>query len=143
MSPLNKSTIEKKLLNITKEISFLESLLKENISDKNPTRDHYALLHSIQNALSGAIDTSQHIVSEELKIIPESYSDSIIKLATAGYLDTDFAKKFSEAARFRNKLVHVYEEINMDYVIKNLPDMIKELKVFVKSVAEKVSEPES
>ena len=138
MSPIDTNTLERKLANIVKELSLLSELSKNKLSAGSDIRDQYTLLHSLQNALSSAIDIAQHIVCEEGGMIPDSYADAISKLATIGYLDKEFAKRFSEAARFRNKLVHTYEEIDMTKVVADLPGMIGDLKEFVKCVGEKI-----
>ncbi len=139
MSPIDTNTLERKLANIIKELSLLSDFTTSGeLSADSNIRDQYALLHSLQNALSAVIDISQHIVCEEGGMIPDSYADAILKLANLGYLNSEFAKRFSEAARFRNKLVHSYEEIDISKVVTDLPRMISDLKEFVKSVGEKI-----
>jgi uncharacterized protein YutE (UPF0331/DUF86 family) len=56
MSPFDIDTLERKLSNILKEIDFLADLSNSGISINSEVRDHYALLHSLQNALSATID---------------------------------------------------------------------------------------
>lgn len=138
MSPLDINTLERKLAIIVREIDFLTGFIDTGINVDSDLRDHYAILHSLQNALSATIDIAQHIVCEVAEVVPDTYADAILKLAASGYLEDSFARKFSEAARFRNKLVHSYEEIDMAKVLADLPEMIADLKLFSKYIADRI-----
>lgn len=136
MSPIDQNIVEKKIASILKEVEFLNTLLKEDIGLE--LRNQYALLHALQNALTAAIDIAQHIVCQEMLEVPDSYADAILKLSKAGFLEMSFARRFSEAARFRNKLVHAYEEIDFSNVLSDLPSMLRDLKEFSNSVSSKL-----
>ncbi len=47
---------------------------------------------------------------------PTSYADAFLKLGAANYLDQELAVRLSHAAGFRNRIVHAYEDLDMQKV---------------------------
>lgn len=49
---------------------------------------------------------------------PSSYAAAFFKLREANYLDGDLAVRLAHAAGFRNRIVHAYEELDMQKIYK-------------------------
>ena len=83
-----------------------------------------------QLAIETCINIGNRIISIEQfnKTIkaPESYSDIFIQLEKAGLIDKDLSDRLIKMTKFRNRLVHVYWDIDpstlYDYLNTNLQD---------------------
>lgn len=67
-----------------------------------------------------------------------SYADAFIKLGEAGYLDKELSVRLSHAAGFRNRIVHAYEDLDMQKIYKIAQTGPSDLKAFLASIANKL-----
>lgn len=78
-------------------------------------------------AIECAIDVANHIIASEGLRIPTSNADSFAVLGEASVLQADFVDRLRAMARFRNRLVHLYWEVDdelvADYLVDGLPDI--------------------
>jgi uncharacterized protein YutE (UPF0331/DUF86 family) len=90
--------------------------LKEHQADEEDLIDDYmlksAIERNLQQALESALDIGEVIISSENLGKPEDYQSIIIILGQAGIVPMKFAKRFREAAKLRNILVHMYTEVD-------------------------------
>ena len=63
-------------------------------------------------AIEAAIDIASHIISRRALRAPEDYADTFQVLSDAGILPSDFTAELKKMARFRNRLVHLYWEVD-------------------------------
>ncbi|NOR81924.1 MAG: DUF86 domain-containing protein [Ardenticatenales bacterium] len=79
------------------------------------TRDMVALgaaKYYLQTAIECCIDTANHIISRQGYRAPNSYADSFAVLAENGIIGQEFAASAMQMARMRNRLVHLYWEVD-------------------------------
>jgi uncharacterized protein YutE (UPF0331/DUF86 family) len=67
---------------------------------------------------------------------PENYADIFIELARLGVIDHDFCERLVQMAKFRNRLVHMYWDIDKELVYKYVMDKIEDFKLFQKKIVE-------
>ena len=66
--------------------------------------------------IEASIDLSNHLISQNNFPIPESYADSFKILKDEGVLSPELTLKLMDMARFRNRLVHIYWEVDDEMV---------------------------
>lgn len=72
---------------------------------------------------------------------PETYADIFKELYNLGVVrDPDFTERLVLMAKFRNRLVHLYWELNAEIVYQILQDHISDFDQFIKSVVEYLKE---
>lgn len=71
-----------------------------------------AAKYYLQVAVESCIDAANHIIASEGFRSPESYVDSFSVLAERGIVDQDFLPTLHQMARLRNRLVHLYWEVD-------------------------------
>jgi uncharacterized protein YutE (UPF0331/DUF86 family) len=82
-------------------------------------------------AIESAIDICNHIISKSGFRLPEGYSDSFRILAENKILTVEMVEeKLTNMARFRNRLVHVYWEIDLDQLYCILQENLSDLEQF-------------
>ncbi|MBS1253289.1 MAG: hypothetical protein MAG451_02338 [Anaerolineales bacterium] len=75
-----------------------------------------AAKYYLQVSIECCIDTANHIISRQGFRPPKSYADSFSVLAENGVIDEDFAAIGRQMAKMRNRLVHLYWEIDADII---------------------------
>lgn len=78
-------------------------------------------------AIETCIDVANHIIASERYRVPNDNADSFVVLIEQGILDEVKRDSLRAMARFRNRLVHLYAEIDdsrvYDYLQESLPDL--------------------
>lgn len=129
MSPIDSDMIKKKLLLLEKNISILKGY--KEVSKNDFLVDftvNGATLYYMVESIEIIIDIGNHILSENFSITPENYADVIKQLGDNNVIPKDFAEANIEMAKFRNKIIHIYDQINMTEVYEHLqkaPDIFK------------------
>ena len=87
-------------------------------------------------AIEASIDLSNHLISQNNFPIPESYADSFKILKDEGVLSPELTLKLMDMARFRNRLVHIYWEVDDEMVYEILNQDINDIRIFLKAYLE-------
>jgi uncharacterized protein YutE (UPF0331/DUF86 family) len=121
MTQLNKETIQDKLFRLKANTDFIEDITK--LSDeqllKGPDPAKYpALEHLLQLSIQIILDVGAHILAQDFHENPTDYSGVILSLGKHDIITEGFAKTHEDMAKFRNRLVHDYDDIDQTKVIE-------------------------
>lgn len=98
----------------------------------------YAAERNLQLAIETCLNIGNRFISisqfEEQVKIPENYSDIFEQLARLNVIDTHKLNDFINMARFRNRLVHVYWEIDSHLLHKYLNENLSDFEYFFNAV---------
>ena len=105
---------------------------------------------SVERFLQLAIESCLNIGNRILSIRqfkkpikpPESYVDIFKQLHNLGVTDTQFTEKLIRMARFRNRLVHIYWEIDREDLYRILQEDVGDFKEFQNRVVDYLNEIE-
>ncbi len=134
--------IIRKLNFMQRPVNYLKSIDTESINLEENYEMRSAIERNFQLAIECAIDIGEIIISEEGFERPEDYRSVFLILGRHGILPGDFAEKLSAAAGFRNFLVHIYEDIDLDIIKKFLVENLDDFDSFASYVAEYVEKLE-
>lgn len=98
------------------------------------TERQYAVMHALQLTIEASLSLANHIVSRKRLGIPESYQDSFALLARGDILPDDFAREMMKMARFRNRLVHVYWQMDLEQIYEILTTKLGDFEQLVRLV---------
>jgi uncharacterized protein YutE (UPF0331/DUF86 family) len=90
--------------------------------------------HQFQVAIQAALDIGGHILAELGVAVPADYADIFVKLGEVGVLPQAFADRLVNMAKFRNVLVHLYLEVDLDKVYAYLQNNLDDLDEFARHV---------
>ena len=76
----------------------------------------YAVLHAMQNAIEGCIEIASHIVSADRLGAPTDYAHLFSLLEENRVIPSSVAEAMRQMARFRNRIVHLYWDVDLDLV---------------------------
>ena len=94
--------------------------------------------------IEAAIDMCNHIISQNKLRAPEDYADTFRVLAEDGAFSVGFLKRLIDAAKFRNRLVHIYWEVEnkvlYEILKEDIVDLEKFFEDFIKFIGKKKSQ---
>ena len=77
-------------------------------------------------AIESCIDMCNHAISQNSYRVPDDYADTFRVMAEEGMLSASFSEELMKMAKFRNRLVHLYWEVDdrklHDILTTCLPD---------------------
>ncbi len=119
-----------------KAISYLASLrdVEEEAFLNDPDKVGSAKYHFIV-AIEAAIDICNHIISQNGYRVPEDYADTFEVLAEQGAFEKSFTSSLKEMARFRNRLTHLYWEVDDLQVHEILLSRLGDFKTFLDGIS--------
>lgn len=122
--------IQGKLEIVRNRLRFLEN--EEH--DLTVLRDRQAVKHTLQEAIEACLDVANHVISAEGLGRPDDYADYFPRLAQHDILPKALASSLSEMAKFRNVLVHLYAEVDMDTVQDILKNDLGDIRAFADAI---------
>ena len=132
---LNKDRIESKIIyikeNIKKLQKFKEISQDEFVADY---RNYDAAKYNLQASIEALIDISNHIISRGNLGVPETNAESFKILAQNGIISEDKLTIFTAMARFRNKVVHLYDEIDNAEIYRIITEHLEDFDYFIKQI---------
>ncbi|MDY6792794.1 MAG: DUF86 domain-containing protein [Thermodesulfobacteriota bacterium] len=136
MPRYDKDKMLKIVSELRKSVRRLQSLrnLSQDKFIKDPDKIGSAKYHFIV-AIESSIDMCNHIISRNGYRVPEDYADTFRVMAEVGTITEDFSEELIKMAKFRNRLVHIYWEINDDQLYQILQTKIDDLKELLDSIA--------
>jgi uncharacterized protein YutE (UPF0331/DUF86 family) len=85
--------------------------------------------------IEAALNLCYHIVARELNQVPEDYADCFIRLGRAGKISKGLSDRLAQMAKFRNRLVHLYWDIDYGEVYSIICNDLKDLEDYVREVS--------
>lgn len=85
-------------------------------------------------AIEAAIDIASHVISRRGFRAPEDYGDTFRTLAENGVLEAEFAAELVMMARFRNRLVHLYWDVDLVEIWKILQSRLEDFENYITQI---------
>jgi uncharacterized protein YutE (UPF0331/DUF86 family) len=86
--------------------------------------------HLLQVAIECCLDASNHIIASEGFRSPQTYSESFVILAEQNIIPGEFLPRLLQMAKFRNRLVHLYHDLNTDELYRILHENLADFDTF-------------
>ena len=87
-------------------------------------------------AIEASIDLCNHLISRNRFRVPEDYGDTFRVMAEVGALSPEFAEVLLSMGKFRNRLVHIYWEVDNRQVLQLLCNRLQDFRRFLKEMAQ-------
>ena len=82
----------------------------------------------LQVSIECCLDVTNHIIASEHFRAPKDYADSFKVIEERGLIPSDLAQKLRQMAKFRNRLVHLYGEVDNAYVYEFIKEDLKDIE---------------
>lgn len=83
-------------------------------------------------AIEGAVDLSNHVIAKNGFRTPEDYADTFRVMEEKGAFQPDFTGSLIQMARFRNRLVHIYWDIDDAELLRIIQTRLPDIRRFLK-----------
>jgi len=114
-----------------------ERYQRYSLEDLKKDRDkRNMILHAMLVSIQSAIDISSYLISQNDLKRPETYRETFDLLGQSGTISEELAAELSDLAGFRNVLVHVYWDLNLDEIYSILQNDLKTLRSFRDEIKE-------
>ena len=91
----------------------------------------------LQVSIECCLDVANHIIASENFRAPQDYADAFKVLEENGLVDPEEGIKLRQMAKFRNRLVHLYGDIDDAYVHNFILNNLQDILNFVSVIATK------
>ena len=92
----------------------------------------------LQVSIECCLDVANHIIAAQGFRAPKDYADAFKVLEENEIFNADLGTKLRQMAKFRNRLVHLYGEIDNAYVYHLIMNDLKDILDFKRAVIEKI-----
>ena len=136
MPRFNEDRITKLVSEMRKSVGRLKTLktVDKNSFLNDPDKIGSAKYHLIVG-IESAIDICNHIISQNGYRTPDDYADAFRVIAEKGAFDDSFVQSLRDMAKFRNRLVHIYWEVDDGQVYEILQTRLDDFKTFLDRIA--------
>ena len=143
---LNETKIITKLKEIEADLNDLEKL--KEFSQKEFSNNRITLSAAenfLRRALEAVFDIGNHILSRysmRPSEQPKSYVDIAIILGKKKIVSEKFAQeKLTKMAKFRNKLIHMYDVIESEQIHQIIQDDLDDFEIFARCIKKILENP--
>ncbi len=132
---INEDKVGKLSYELKKALTRLKALSSLSQEDfvSDPDKVGSAKYHFLV-AIEAAIDLCNHIITKNNYRPPEDYADTFRVMGEAKIFDGDFVKNLVSMAKFRNRLVHIYWEVDDELLYKILTMNLGDIERFLKEL---------
>lgn len=121
-------------------------LIKENLTKldqlkkvpeelfKKDFEKYVSAKYSLQTSIEAMIDICNHIISRKCLGMPKTKADSFVILCQNNILSPDMQGTYTAMARFRNRVVHLDDEVDTGDVYQYLHEGIADFKSFIDEI---------
>lgn len=103
-----------------------------------------AATRMLQVAIEAVLDLCAHIIAREGWGLPKSYREIVLLAAQHGLIPAELRDRYVEMTRFRNRVVHLYDDVKDAEVLGFIKEHLGDFRPLVATVARRYlgDEPE-
>ena len=132
---VDKDIIQRKLSFVDLKLCNLETLkLMERQDFLASFQAVDAAKYNLQVCIEAIIDVSNHVVARERWGIPSTSAEAIKLIIQHGVLDKDKELSLVQMVKFRNRIVHLYQEVDDSEIYRILQENLDDIKGFIQAV---------
>ena len=133
--------IEKVLLKFQQIDEYLSILRKISKTPKEKFLIDKILIGSakyyLQISIECCLDVANHIIASEKLRAPRDYADTFMVIQEEGLISPELGNRLRRMAKFRNRLVHLYGEIDNDYIYEYIKGDLRDLEEYKIAIIER------
>lgn len=130
---------------ITRKFSALDGYLAVLLKlSRTPTEEFLrdkiligSLRYYLQVSVESCLDVANHVISSEKFRAPKDYADSFTVLQEESVISAELSTRLRQMAKFRNRLVHLYGEIDDRRVHAALVEDLEDIRQFKETIAKR------
>jgi uncharacterized protein YutE (UPF0331/DUF86 family) len=134
---VDREKVERKIQQLEEFLTFLKKLSQspDQEVENDPIRLG-SIKYYLQVSIESCIDMANHLISSERLRSPRDYADSFVVLSEQGIISKEFSQVMQQMAKFRNRIVHLYGEVDDRHVLEILKHRLCDFETFKTAVLE-------
>ncbi len=100
----------------------------------NDYRNYNTALRLLQISIEAMIDIGNHIIARKSLGNPKDYVDIFLILQKNNIIKKSDFEKFSKMVKFRNRIVHIYWDIELNQVYDIIKDNLSDFLIFINKI---------
>ncbi|MGI6285678.1 DUF86 domain-containing protein [Neomoorella humiferrea] len=96
-----------------------------------------AATRMLQVTIEAMLDICAHIIAREGWGLPKSYVETIELVARNGLIPQQFEGTYKAMARFRNRIIHLYDEIEVTEIWNIIQNHLDDFRTFIAAVIQR------
>ena len=113
MTALDRQLLAERAATLERHLERIATHLPARPEDLAPGDASDVVILHLWQAVQLVIDLALSACSDLRLGTPASYADAFVRLASAGKLDAELARRLARAAGLRNLMVHAYDSIDL------------------------------
>lgn len=89
---------------------------------------------NLQVGIEAMLDTANHIIAREGFAVPKTYREAMETLVREGILPASHKDVFLRMTSFRNRAVHLYDDIRPEEVFAILEERLSDFELFIGAI---------
>ena len=135
---VDKDIVQRKLAFIDLRLRNLETLkLMERQDFLAGFQAVDAAKYNLQVCIEALIDVSNHVVARERWGIPGTSAEAVKLIIEHGVLGKEKELSLMQMVKFRNRIVHLYQEVDDSEIYRILQENLDDIKGFIQAVVSK------
>lgn len=136
---VDKEKIRQKLHFMRENIKLLEENFKRMALDEFKNNSIYepAATRMLQITIEAMLDICAHIIAREALGMPKTYKDIVQIAVKNDLIPNEMEKTFINMSKFRNRVVHLYNEIESEEILEIIKSHLDDFHPFMKNVVNK------
>lgn len=140
---IEKDIVIKRVEGVEVELSELRELSKQPLGEFSSGTGYKLAHYHLHRALEGVFNIGSHILSRLPGGQATQYKEIALKLGEFNIVPKEFAeKKLVPMAKYRNRLVHFYAQIEAEELYNILHKDLDDFEIFLGAVKNLLAEPE-
>lgn len=143
MTDLNAHKMHTLLMRLDKNVQYLKDSQSNSLEKlKNEKLIEHGIQHQFQIAIESAISIAEHIVARKGFGLPQNYAQNFDFLLENKIISSELSTKMKMLTRFRNRLVHLYWEVQIDELYQTLQNEVCFLEDYRSMIARFITKEE-
>jgi len=127
---------------IQNRISYIEDNIRKmtelaNLTEKEFLDRFYYVMSAkylLQTSIEAMLDIVHQIIARQRYRAPRSYAEAFTILVEQGILPVENENTYRQIAKFRNRVVHLYHEVDNKEMFRILKECIGDIQTFIKAI---------
>jgi uncharacterized protein YutE (UPF0331/DUF86 family) len=127
--------ISRKFIQLDESLGLLDEISK--VPEKVFLKDKILIgsaKYYLQISIGCCLDVANHIIASERYRAPKDYADSFAVLEEKGIVQQQLGQNLRQMTKFRNRLVHLYGEIDDKFVYEFIKTDVEDIRTFRKVI---------
>lgn len=100
----------------------------------------FARRYLVQGAIQICIDIANHLIASEGWVPARDFREAFTRLEEHGVLDAGLAGRLRDATGLRNRLVHLYDDVDDAALARDAREGIADFDAFARAIAQRLTD---